>query len=179
MMTTTRKTDKKVQTISISKILNAPIEQVWENAAVRFDDVALSNPQLFSSSYINGSSFGDGAERVCNYDATGKKYLKERIFDLDEANYSIGIDVYEIDGLPIDPDYTYGIIQLEKVSDSETRFNMTFHFRTKPAFLGAALKGRFQEGLNDYAISIEHNINTGEEVTKENFKAIKRQRTAA
>ena len=172
------KTDKSIHTVSVSEVINASIEDVWQNVAVNFGAVSLANPTVVSSYAINDVE-GEGAARVCNLDDSGKKVLKERISFLDKANHTFGIDVYEINGLPLDKDYTEGIIKLEHVNSTQTRFNMTFNYRTKPAFLGAVMKGTFQRGLHDFALSIEHHLNTGEEITKENIKAIRKNRVAA
>lgn len=37
------------------------------------------------------------------------------------------------------------------------------------------MKGNFKKLIGDYFIAIEHHIKTGEKVTQENFKAIKKQ----
>ena len=48
------------------------------------------------------------------------------------------------------------------------------NYRTKPAFMGGMMKGSFKKLINDYFIAIEHHVKTGEKVTKDNFKEIKK-----
>ena len=52
---------------------------------------------------------------------------------------------------------------------------MEMTFRTRPAFMGAMMKGAFRNLINDYAIAIEHHLRTGEAVTKDNFKSVKKE----
>ena len=47
-------------------------------------------------------------------------------------------------------------------------------YRTKPAFMGGMVKGKFKSMLDDYFIAIEHHVKTGKEVNGGNFKEIKK-----
>jgi hypothetical protein len=47
-------------------------------------------------------------------------------------------------------------------------------YRTKPGFMGGIMKGSFKKLINDYFIAIEHHVKTGEKVTKDNFKDIRK-----
>ncbi|MEO0733827.1 MAG: hypothetical protein AAFZ52_13405, partial [Bacteroidota bacterium] len=71
-------------------------------------------------------------------------------------------------------DLTFAIYQVEAVDANTSRFTFKMTYRTKPAFMGALAKGSFKKLIADYAVAIEHYVLTGEAVTKENFKAIKR-----
>jgi len=75
---------------------------------------------------------------------------------------------------PLIPEYTRGFYQLEELPDGKSRFNFTMEFRTKPAILGAVMKGKFKSLIADYFASIVHYAQTGEKITKESFKRIKR-----
>jgi hypothetical protein len=48
-------------------------------------------------------------------------------------------------------------------------------YQTKPAFMGALVKGQFKKLLKDYFVSIEHYARTGESITLENYKEIRRK----
>ncbi|WP_353780145.1 SRPBCC family protein [Winogradskyella sp. 3972H.M.0a.05] len=164
---------KKVQKISMSYTINAPASKVWEVVGDDYANIYKSHPKVITSNFINNSTSAQfGSERVCNFNDKGSKYIKERITEYDSENYSCKIDVYEVKGFPINSEYTYAIQRVIPIDDNTSTFEMEFHYRTKPGLLGGFAKGSFKKGLLQYAMAVEHYILTGEEVTKDNFKAI-------
>jgi hypothetical protein len=41
--------------------------------------------------------------------------------------------------------------------------------------MGRLAKGKFRKNIEDYVLAIEHNVLTGETVSKDNFKEIKKK----
>ena len=67
---------KKVQTFTVVNIINASADQVWAVVGEDYGAIANSHPKIVSSDYINGTlSAGEGAERVCNFNESGSRYL--------------------------------------------------------------------------------------------------------
>lgn len=136
------------------------------------------HPRIVNSDYINGSlKAGEGAERVCNFNDSGTRYLHEKQINYNPESYTFKNQVFQAGKFPVDPDYTYAIYKLEAVDAQTTTFTFNMSYRTSPAFMGGMMKGKFKRLIEDYAIAIEHHVRTGEAVNKDNFKSIKKQQS--
>lgn len=167
---------KKVHTIEFEHIINASADKVWKVIADDFDKISNSHPKLVGSSFLNGVTETQiGCSRVCNYNKSGSKFLKETITELDDETMTLGIDIFEVNGLPINPEYSTAIQKIIPVDANTSKMVMTVSYRTKPGFLGGVARGGFKKGIKDYGIAIEHHILTGETVTKDNFKKVKKE----
>ncbi|MEM6628539.1 MAG: SRPBCC family protein [Bacteroidota bacterium] len=166
---------KKAQTFTVSHVINAPAEKVWAVVGEDYGAIANSHPKIVSSNYINGTlKAGEGAERVCNFNEKGTQYLKEKQVNYDPDNYTFRNQVFQAGKFPVDPEYTYAIYKVEAIDDRSSRFTFDMNYRTKPAFMGGMMKGNFKKLIREYALAIEHHVNTGEPVNKDNFKSIKK-----
>ena len=167
---------KKTHHFVISEIINAPAKEVWKVVGEDYGAIAYSHPKIVTSNYVNGSlEAGEGAERVCNFNESGTKFLKEKMVDYDPENYTFKNVLYQAGNFPVDADYTYAVYKVQAIDDKTSRFTFDMTFRTKPAFMGLMAKGSFKKLIADYAIAIDHYVNTGEKVTKENFGAVKKK----
>lgn len=129
-----------------------------------------------SSNYISGSlKAGEGAERVCNFNEKGTQYLREKQVNYTPDEYTFKNQVFQAGKFPVDPAYTYAIYKVEPIDNNTSRFVFEMNYRTKPAFMGGMMKGSFKKLIADYAIAIDHHINAGENVNKDNFKKIKKE----
>lgn len=166
---------KKVQSFTVSHTINTPIEKAWEVIGEDYGGIHKSHHKVITSSLINGSTKAElNCERVCNFNDSKTKYIKEKIVAFDPENHTMKIDIFEVNGFPIDPDYSYAIQRLEPINATSCKMVMDFHYRTKPGFLSSLAKGNFKKQLKKYAIAIEHYATTNEPVTKDNFKAIQK-----
>ncbi len=169
---------KKVKTFQVSKVIPASAESIWAIVAEDYGAIAHSHPKIIKSDYLNGSlQGGEGAERVCYFNEEGTQYLKEKMVDFDPANFTFKNMVYKAGKFPVDPEYTFAIYRVVPIDANTSRVEFDMTFRTKPAMLGTLMKSNFKKLIGDYMISIEHHLKTGESVTKENFKEIKRNYT--
>ena len=167
---------KKAQSFTVTKVINAPIDEVWAVVGEDYGAIANSHPRIVNSDYINGSlKAGEGAERVCNFNDSGTRYLHEKQINYTPESYTFKNQVFQAGKFPVDPDYTYAIYKLEAVDAQTTKFTFDMNYRTSPAFMGGMMKGKFKRLIEDYAIAIEHHVKTGEAVNKDNFKSIKKQ----
>lgn len=171
------KKTKKTQGFTVTRTINASAEKVWAVVGDDFGGIAKSHPQIVSSSYNQGSiTHGDeGAERICNLDEKGKKYIKERMEDFDAENYYFKVQIFHTQGMPIDPNYSFGTYKVKPIDENSCELIMKMVYRTKPAMMGAVAKGKFKQTLSDYLLAVDHYVTTGEEVNKDNFKNIKKQ----
>lgn len=167
---------KKVKKFTVSHVIKAPADQVWAVVGEDYGAIAQSHPKIVSSEYINGTLMaGEGAERVCNFNKKGTRYLKEKMVDYNPMDYTFKNQVFKAGKFPVNPEYTFAIYKVEAIDANTSRFTMDMTYRTKPAFMGGMMKKKFKKLINDYAIAIEHHVKTGETVNKDNFKSIKKQ----
>ena len=169
---------KKVQQFTVSHIVNAPADKVWAVVGEDYGAIANSHPKIVSSNYINGSlKAGEGAERVCNFNEKGTRFLQEKQVNFDPENYTFKNQVFQAGGFPVDPEYTFAIYKVEAIDDNTSRFTFDMTYRTKPSFMGGMMRNNFQKLIADYALAVEAHVNTGVNVNKDNFKDIKKQYT--
>ena len=167
---------KKVQKFTESKIIDLPAEKVWAIVGEDYGAIAYSHPKIISSDYVNGSlKAGEGAERVCNFNEKGTRYLKEKMVNYNPEDMSFTNTVYQAGKLPVEPEYTKAIYKVERLAEGKSRISFDMQYRTRPAFMGAMAKGNFKKLIRDYFIAIEHYAKTGEKVTKKNFRKIKKK----
>ena len=167
---------KKVKTFTVEKVIPHPAEKVWTVVGEDYGAIAYSHPKIVYSEYINGTlKAGEGAERVCNFNEKGTQYLKEKMVNYDPENFTFINKVFQAGKFPVDPDYTQAVYKIIPIDDNSCRFVFDMQYRTKPAFIGGMMKKNFLGLINDYAIAIQHHVSTGEKVTKENFKEVKKQ----
>ena len=166
---------KKVQTFTISHIIDAPADGVWAIVGEDYGAIANSHPKIVKSDYVSGTlQAGEGAERVCYFNEKGTRYLKEKQVNFDPDNYTFKNQVFQAGKFPVDPEYTFAIYKVEPLGDNQSKFTFDMNYRTKPAFMGGLMKGNFKKLIRDYAIAIEHHIKTGVDVNKDNFKDIRK-----
>ena len=166
---------KKVKSFEVTKVIPHAADKVWAVVGEDYGAIANSHPRIISSEYINGTlKAGEGAERVCHFNEKGTQYVKEKILNYDPANKTFKNIVYQAGKFPVDPKYTYAIYKVEPIDAHSSRFIFDMQFRAKPAFMGGMMKGKMEKLIQDYALAIEHHLSTGEKVTKENFKEIKK-----
>ncbi|WP_281613454.1 SRPBCC family protein [Flammeovirga sp. SubArs3] len=169
--------EKKTQHVEVSRIINAPVESVWKVVGEEFGEIHKSHPKIVSSDYLNDSpTHGcEGAERVCNLNMDGSKYIKEKQVEFNPDQHSFKVQITNSGTLPLDAEYSFAEYKVEKVDENTSKLIFTFDYRTKPAFMGSLAKGKFKKQLSDYMLAVDHYVTTGEEVNAENFKNIKKQ----
>lgn len=167
---------KKVQTFEVSRVIPAPAAEVWKVVGEDFGAIANSHPKILSSNYINGSlQSGEGAERVCNFNARETKFTHEKQISYDPENFSFQAQVFHAEGLPLDTDYSVATYKVIPIDNQSSKLVFSMKYRTKPAFLGGLAKGNFKKTLTNYLLAVEHHVLTKEVVNKDTFKQIKKQ----
>ena len=166
---------KKVKILKAEKVLPFSADRVWAILAEDYGAIANSHPKIISSSYINGTlKAEEGAERQCNFNEKGSRFLKEKIIDYDPENYSFTNTIFQAGKFPVDHENTIGYWKVIPLGDNSSKIQFNGTLRTKPAFMGGMMKGQFTKIIDDYFIAMEHHLTAGEDVTKENFKEIKK-----
>ena len=167
---------KKVQSFTVSRIIEAPAQKVWTVVGEDYGAIANSHPGIIASEYTNGSlKGGEGVERICYLNEKKTKATHEKQVEYNPESYSFKAQVYQAEGLPMDPDYTFAAYKVKPINANSSELIMEMNYRTKPAFMGALAKGRFKRTLADYLLAVDHHVRTGEKVNKDNFKEIKKQ----
>ena len=167
---------KKVQQLQVSKVIPVSADKVWEIVGEDYGKIAHSHPKIMTSDYIGGAlKGGEGAERVCYFNRKETRFLKEKMVNYSPETMTFTNKVFQAGRFPVDPDLTQAVYSVEDLGDGTSRFSFDMQYRTKPAFMGGMMKGSFKKLIEDYFIAVEHHAKTGEEVTKENFKKIRKQ----
>ena len=167
---------KGQQKFTVERVIDVPADKVWAVVGEDFGAVANSHPKIASSSYINGSlKSGEGAERVCNFNESGSKYVHEKQLSYDPENMTFKSQIFHAEGLPLNPDFSYAVYKVEAIDENSCRVVMDLALLTKPKFMGRVAKGKFKKTISNYLIAIEHHAKTGENVNSENFKRIRKQ----
>ena len=168
--------EKKVKTFTVSKVLPYTASEVWAVVGEDYGRIAYSHPRIVKSDYINGSlKAEEGAERVCHFNDKGTRFLHERMVNYSPDEYRFTNTVFKAGKFPVDPEVTRADYIVKDLGDGTSELTFDMQFRTKPAFMGGMMKNNFKKLIKDYFIAIEHHIATGEQVTKENFKDIKKR----
>ncbi len=168
--------EKKVQKFEVSKVIPFPAEKVWAIVGEDYGAVAYSHPKIIESNYVNGSlKAGEGAERICYFNKKHTQYLQEKMINYSPESMSFTNQVSQAGKFPVNPEYTRAVYDIDDLGNGTSMFTFKMQYRTKPAFMGGFAKGSFKKLINDYFISIEHHLSTGEKVTKANFKQIKKE----
>ncbi|NND06785.1 MAG: SRPBCC family protein [Saprospiraceae bacterium] len=156
-------------------MINAPADKVWAVVGEDYGAIANSHPKILRSDYVGGTlAPGEGAQRVCYFNESGTSLLKEQQVNYDPENYTFKNQVFQAGRFPVDADHSYAIYKVEAIDNQTSRFVFNMNFRTKPAFMGGLMKGKFKGLIEDYAIAVAHHVATGEAVNKDNFREIKR-----
>ncbi len=121
-----------MHTISVRKIINAPVDQVWES----WDDygnIFEFNPQIRSSHVLSSSKnkTGKGARRECNF-VDGKNWVREEIVDY-VSGQKMTINVYD-GSMPLKS--MVATIECRDIANSKTEVCMTATFEPKMGFVG-------------------------------------------
>ena len=171
-----QKTDKKVKTFTVERVIPASAERVWAVVGEDFGAIANSHPQIVSSSFNQGfTTGGENVSRTCNFNEKGSKYLQEKQVSYDAKNHTFKVLIYQAGGLPLDTEYNYAVYKVIPIDANSSKLVMDMGVRTKPAFMGGLAKGKFKKTIGDYLLAVEHHVLTGENVNKDNFKEIKKK----
>ena len=167
---------KKQQRIMVERTVMLPADQVWHILAEDYGAIANSHPTIVKSEYAPGTVVGgEGAERMCYFNEKGTQMFHEKITKWEPEKMSYTQIIKDYKKFPIDKDNTEVVYSVEQVDANTSKLKAHLMYRTKPAFMGGMAKGKFKGMLEDYFLAIEHHIKTGEKVTVENFKTIKKQ----
>lgn len=175
-LNTTMMAQKKTQNFKVSKIIDLPAEQLWKTVGEDYGSIAYSHPKIVASNYVSGTlKAGEGAERVCYFNEKETQYLKEKMVNYNPSEMSFTNQVFQAGKFPVDPELTHALYKIEDIGNGQSKFSFDMSYRTKPAFMGGMMKSKFKKLISDYFIAVEHYTKTGEAVTKENFKSIKKK----
>lgn len=117
-------------TITTKKIVNAPVEEVWESWD-DFGNIDKFNPSINASRLLGGDATGIGARRECDL-KDGKNWVRERIVDYVPSK-RLRIDVYET-SMPIKK--MVATLTFRSIADNQTEVAFTAEFEPKMGFLG-------------------------------------------
>ncbi len=161
---------KKLREVHIDIIVNTSKEELWDLTFNRFGEVNVFNPVIEGSHYTSEAKGEVGCERHCAIDSKGTHVL-ERIVD------ATGHDSFEIEivggNMPM-MEAAFARFNFEDVAPNKTQVHLVMRFRSKPAFMAPLMAIMIKGMLSDMLKGLKYHLETGELVTKENIKAIKK-----
>jgi len=173
-----QKMDKKYKSVEVEIQIKAPAAKVWNAMVKDYGAIANWSPFVYSANYENGSLNGiKGAERKCNLNANGSRWVHEKIADIDEQKMEMRNIVLDGEKFPLDTDNTQAYYRVKDNGDGTSTASYLLQFRGKPAMMTGMMKGAFKKSLEGNLKGLKHYVETGEKVTPENkkLKEIKHQ----
>ncbi len=147
--------------------VNATKDEAWKSLA-DFAGVYTFHPAVPKSYAINGSSHtGLGAERRCELNSDGSKYIEERIVRfVDGEEYDV--DIYGGNQMPPVNNFivTLGV---ESVSANQTRIYVRANYEPKFGPVGMVMnmmmiKPFISKAMNGILLGFKHHMETGKPV---------------
>ncbi len=179
-MGTAQKMDKKFKSIEVEIDINAPAGKVWEAMVKDYGAIANWSPYIYGANYQNGSLAGvQGAERRCDLNANGTRWVHERIAEIDERRMEMRNIILDGAKFPLDKENTQAYYRVSDNGDGTSKASYLLQFRGKPAMMTGLMKGSFKRSLENNLKGLKHYVETGEKVTPDNkrIKEIKDQYT--
>ena len=153
--------------------INTSIDKVWKVLVDDFPDVANSSQLSPKSEFMEGHNEVEvGAQRIMYKTKNLKKYFIDEIILIDEEKYNFAIDVIEAKGYP--NTFTRLEFGATPISDNATKLRIVFTYKTKPKFLQGMIKKSLKKDIQNYIYAIDHHVETGEVITQENWKSIRK-----
>lgn len=169
---------KSYKTIKVEREINAPADKVWQAMVLDYGEISNFAPSIYASNYEKGSLKGEvGAQRKCSFNEKGSRWTQEQIKELDAENKRMKNIILDAAKFPLDKDNSYAIYQVKDHGDGTSTASYEFNYRTKPAFMGGMVKGKFRKLLTETLMGLDHYVTTGEIVNANtgNWKTIKKK----
>ena len=164
---------KKMVSFEVVQEIDAPTENVWRVVAEDFGEVHKSHPVATYSQYLEGHQAEIGVKRIMYMSENRKKYFVDKLARWESGKH-LTIEVVEKKGFPIRPAYTWVNMDLDPLPGNRSRLKLRFNYLTRPAFLKGMAKGSLKKNFKEYAWAIDHHVRTGEEITSDNWKNIRK-----
>ena len=158
---------KKLREVTLEIIANKSKDLVWDLLFNRFGEVNVFNPLIEGSYHTTGQKGKVGCERKCDIDS--RNSVHEKIVAA-RGQDSFDVDIIE-GGLPM-MDTMKATFDLKELSANQTKVSFTMGYSTKPAFMGALMKGKMANMLFTMLVGLKYHLETGQFVTKGNIKGI-------
>lgn len=144
----------KNASVNVTKVINAPADQVWANVAQIKGIEQWSTP--LTDSVVTGE--GVGAQRVCNL-ADGSGRICETIETIDHERK---IFRYSIQEAPMPIHHPLGTIVIRDLGDSQTEVSWSVDFQVEEeheAVMKETITGFYEDGI----LGLER-INAGNQI---------------
>ncbi|MBV6644061.1 MAG: SRPBCC family protein [Cyclobacteriaceae bacterium] len=171
-----QKMDKKYKSIEVEIEINAPAEKVWNTMVKDYGAISNWSPYIYAASCENGSLQGvEGAERKCDLNENGSRWVHERIASIDDRKMEMRNIILDGAKFPLDKENTQAYYRVKDNGNGTSKASYLMEFRGKPAIMTGMMKGSFKKSLENNLKGLKHYVETGEEVTPANdrIKGIK------
>ena len=160
-------------TLNFETTVNVGKEKAWDLLA-DFAGVSIFHPMVPKSYAINGTDdTGLGAERRCELNHDGSKFVEERIVRFDEG-HEYDVEIYGGNQVPPVNDFlvTLGV---QSINTNQTRVYMRANYQPKWGIIGATMNRVMiapflKKVLPGILAGFRHHIETGQPV--ESFRTL-------
>lgn len=152
-------------TVTVTRDISAPLAQVWD-VLRDFGNTADYNPAVPVSAQVGDTREAVGAQRRCDVNASGSKWVLEQITDWDAANHRYSLEMIDGPGRPPVERFTVDIEATESGTD-HTTVSMTASMQTKgmrQGLMGKAAKPMLTKVFGQVLAGLAHHVATGEKV---------------
>ncbi len=158
-----------MKSIELKQVVNAAKEKVWNAIFVDFGDIYLHNPGMTKSNNMNDATKGAlGCSRHCEF--VNGMFVDEEITQVKEnENFTVTVTN---SSYPSEVKEMYAVYEVASLGDDKTEVKFTLNLLTDPEMVAEGIAAQMKEPLGFYLLGLKHNIETGTEVTMENFPSI-------
>lgn len=150
------------------EVINVSPERTWEVLFKQYGDIAVHNPTMPTSEYVDGATEGAlNCSRHCMFD--DKLYVDEKITEVTE-NKRFKVEVYD-HNLPFLKDMA-AVYELSALGDEKTEVTMTSFVSTSPGFMVYLMKGQLGKGLKKHLFGMKYYLETGKTVRDDNYAEV-------
>ncbi|MBL4657921.1 MAG: SRPBCC family protein [Flavobacteriales bacterium] len=161
---------KKFKEVTIDIVVNTDKESLWDLTFNRFGEVNVFNPVIEGSHYMSEAKGQVGCERQCALDSKGGHVIERIIDATDHDSFELEI----IGGNMPMMEQAFVRFDFEERAPNRTYVKLFMRFRSKPAFMAPLMAIMIKGMLTDMLKGLKYHLETGEMVTKENIKEIKK-----
>lgn len=141
--------------VRVSKIIDQPLDLVWETVALGFGNVSNYNPEIKSSNYETEQTTGIGTRRHCDFKKSG--YIKEEIVEWhDRKSFKLKFIESSVPMAHLESRFNF-----EDINGS-TILVQEFWYRMKApiGWLSGMMKGKMESTLESGLKGLENYLNS-------------------
>lgn len=139
--------------IQVTRVINQPLDKVWNTVALNYGNISEYNPAIKSSKYDSDKREGVGTKRHCDFPKKG--YIKEEIIDWkDKESFKLQFTESSLPMKHLESEFHF------KEIDGKTELTQDFWYRMGGIMgpLSGMMKGKFTKMLSSGLESLDEHL---------------------